>query len=343
MNIAPVMIDLEGTSLTEEEKELLNHPMVGGIIFFARNFESVEQIQALVKSIHASTSQTILTCVDQEGGRVQRFITGFTRLPPLRPLGSLYDHKAEHGMGLAKAMGWLMASEILAVGVDFSFAPVLDLDYGVSDVIGDRAFHSDPNVVSQLARAYIQGMQEAGMGAVGKHFPGHGAVVADSHLELPTDDRPTSEIMEKDVIPFTDLILMDVLQGIMPAHVVYSDQDSQPAGFSKTWLQHVLRKRLGFTGAIFSDDLNMAAAGMAGNFTDRAKLAMEAGCDMVLVCNNRQGAIEILDNFQWQSDADSMQRLINMRGKSEIDGAKLRSSENWKAASLAAAELIEQN
>jgi len=343
MNIAPVMIDLEGTSLTAEEKELINHPLVGGIIFFARNFESAEQIQALVKSIHQNTTQTILTCVDQEGGRVQRFKEGFTRLPPLRPLGTLYDHKAEHGMGLAKAMGWLMASEVLSVGVDFSFAPVLDLDYGVSEVIGDRAFHSDPDAVSQLARAYVQGLEEAGMAAVGKHFPGHGAVVADSHLELPQDDRATSQIMEKDVIPFAELISLNALQGIMPAHVVYSDQDSQPAGFSKIWLQQVLRKRLGFNGAIFSDDLNMAAAGMAGSFTDRATVAMEAGCDMVLVCNNREGAIEVLDNFSWQSDEASVLRLNKMRGKPQHDVESLRASENWKAAALAAAELIEQS
>ena len=340
MSIAPVMIDLEGLTLTAEEKELLKHPLVGGIIFFARNFESVEQIQALVKSIHENTHQTILTCVDQEGGRVQRFKEGFTRLPPLRPLGYLYDHSNEQGMGLAKAMGWLMASEVLSVGVDFSFAPVLDLDYGVSDVIGDRAFHTSPDSVSQLARAYLQGMEEAGMASIGKHFPGHGAVVADSHLELPKDDRPTSEIMEKDVLPFAELIALNALQGIMPAHVVYTDQDEQPAGFSKIWLQQVLRKRLGFKGAIFSDDLNMAAAGMAGSFIDRANIAMNAGCDMVLVCNNRPGAIEVLENFKWDSDEESSQRLLNMVGKPQHSLDSLMATENWKAASAAAAELM---
>ena len=343
MSIGPVMIDLEGTSLTEEEKELIKHPLVGGIIFFARNYESVDQIQALVQSIHENTHQTILTCVDQEGGRVQRFKEGFTRLPPLRPLGHLYDHENEQGMGLAKAMGWLMASEVLSVGVDFSFAPVLDLDYGVSAVIGDRAFHSDPSSVSQLARAYIQGMEEAGMACVGKHFPGHGAVAADSHLELPCDDRSTSEIMEKDVIPFAELISMNVLQGIMPAHVVYEDQDGKPAGFSKVWLQQVLRKRLGFQGAIFSDDLNMAAAGMAGSFTDRANVAMNAGCDMVLVCNNRPGAVEVLDNFEWQASEESSNRLAKMKGDLKQSLDKLQLLDNWKAASAAAAELINGN
>jgi len=339
MSIAPVMIDLEGLTLSEEEKELINHPLVGGIIFFARNFESVEQIQTLVKSIHANTSNTIITCVDQEGGRVQRFKDGFTRLPPLRPLGDLFDDSEEQAMGMAKAMGWLMASEVLAVGVDFSFAPVLDLDYGVSGVIGDRAFHSKPQSVSQLARAYIQGMEEAGMASVGKHFPGHGAVVADSHLELPKDERSTAEIMENDVIPFAELISLNVLQGIMPAHVVYSDQDTQPAGFSKTWLGQVLRKRLGFQGAIFSDDLNMAAAGMAGSFTDRANIAIDAGCDMVLVCNNRPGAIEVLDNCQWETIPESSQRLSKMRGKAQYDLSSLKELQMWQAASQAASEI----
>jgi len=343
MSIGPIMIDLEGTSLSEEEKELIKHPLVGGIIFFARNFESVVQIQALVKSIHENTNQTILTCVDQEGGRVQRFKDGFTRLPPLRPLGNLYDHSTDQGMSLSKAMGWLMASEVLAVGVDFSFAPVLDLDYGVSAVIGDRAFHSNPSSVSQLARAYIQGMEEAGMACVGKHFPGHGAVAADSHLELPHDNRPTSEIMEKDVIPFAELISMNVLQGIMPAHVVYDDQDEQPAGFSKIWLQQILRTRLGFEGAIFSDDLNMAAAGMAGSFTERANIAMNAGCDMALVCNNRSGAVEVLDNFKWQVNEESSNRLSKMKGNPKQSLEGLQQLENWKAASGAAAELILEN
>ncbi len=340
-HIGPVMIDLTGTELTQEEKELLKHPLVGGVIYFARNFESAEQITALTKSIHANSSQTILTCVDQEGGRVQRFKEGFTRLPALRPIGSIYDKIPEQGMAISKAMGWLMASEVSATGVDFSFSPVLDLDYGESEVIGDRAFHSDPNTVSQLARAYVQGLDEAGMASVGKHFPGHGAVKADSHLELPVDNRRIVNIMEKDVVPFSELVSMNVLQGIMPAHVVYSSQDDQPAGFSKTWIGQILRQRLGFEGAVFSDDLNMAAAGMAGTFIERANIALNAGCDMVLVCNNRDGAVEVLDQLQWQQDSASVDRLRAMKGRKQVSFDELKKMQNWQVAVSAAAELVD--
>ena len=339
-HIGPVMIDLQGTEITQEEIELIKHPLVGGIIYFARNFESREQIVALTKSIHENSEQRILTCVDQEGGRVQRFKEGFTRLPPLRPLGREFDKNQEQGMALSKALGWLMASEVAAVGVDFSFAPVLDLDYGESEVIGDRAFHTNEQAVSQLARAYIQGLEEAGMASVGKHFPGHGAVKADSHLELPIDDRAPHLIMEKDVIPFAELISLNILQGVMPAHVVYSAQDSQPAGFSKTWIGQILRQRLGFNGAVFSDDLNMAAAGMAGSFIDRANIALNAGCDMVLVCNNREGAIEVLDHLDWVQEEKSVERLRHMQKKKDFTFETLKQSEKWKAAVDAAEYLI---
>jgi len=340
-HIGPVMIDLEGTELNQEEKELLKHPLVGGIIYFARNFESAEQITALTSSIHEHSEQTILTCVDQEGGRVQRFKSGFTLLPPLRSLGAAYEKSPEQGMALSKAMGWLMASEVAATGVDFSFSPVLDLDYGESEVIGNRAFHSDATSVSQLARAYIQGLTEAGMASVGKHFPGHGAVKADSHLELPVDERAVATIMEKDVVPFAELIALNCLQGIMPAHVVYSALDKQPAGFSKNWIGQVLRQRLGFNGAVFSDDLNMAAAGLAGTFTDRANLALNAGCDMVLVCNNREGVVEVLDQLRWQQDEKSVNRLRAMRVQKKISFDELKKSEKWAVAVEIAAELME--
>ena len=340
MTIGPVMIDLQGTVLTDEEKELIKHPLVGGIIFFARNFQSPDQIAKLVNSIHENTANKIITCVDQEGGRVQRFKEGFIRLPPLRPLGKIYDTSSAEGMAVAKAMGWLMASEVISVGVDFSFAPVLDLDYGVSEVIGDRAFHSDPTAVSQLARAYIQGMEEAGMAAIGKHFPGHGAVKADSHLELPVDNRSMPEILENDILPFEELIAIKVLQGVMPAHVVYSKQDGKPAGFSKTWLHQILRNRLKFEGAIFSDDLNMAAADVAGSFVDRANLALEAGCDMVLVCNNRAGAIEVLDQLSWQQSEESAQRLMKMSAQPQQVRSDLLESEKWKIAVAASEQLF---
>jgi len=339
MTIGPVMIDLEGLTLTDEEKEMLNQPLVGGVIFFARNYESPAQLAALVDEIKNVTSQTILTCVDQEGGRVQRFKEGMTILPPLRNLGNIYDQTENEGMAASKAMGWLMAKEVLSLGVDFSFAPVLDLDYGVSEVIGNRAFHSDENKVSQLARAYIQGMEEAGMACVAKHFPGHGAVVADSHLELPVDERKTSEIMEKDILPFEELIDLEIIQGIMPAHVVYQDMDTKPAGFSKAWLQQVLRARLGYDGAIFSDDLNMAAAGVAGSFVERAELALQAGCDMVLVCNNRVGAKEVLAGLEWDITDESSARLERMIGKTGHTLETLKADEMWGIAHAAAEEI----
>lgn len=341
MSIGPVMIDLEGLELTVEEAELIKHPLVGGIIFFARNYESTEQLQALVTQVQQAANKTILTCVDQEGGRVQRFKAGMTLLPPLRKLGEIFDQSEQEGMAAAKAMGWLMASEVIGLGVDFSFAPVLDLDYGVSEVIGNRAFHSDEKKVSQIARAYIQGMNEAGMACVGKHFPGHGAVVADSHLELPTDERRVAEIMEKDVIPFAELSELGILDGIMPAHVVYSDMDSNPAGFSKSWLQQVLRGRLGFNGAIFSDDLDMAAAGVAGSFVERAEIALSAGCDMVLVCNNRKGALEVLDGLKWEISAESIERLEKMCARKSLDLASVKADEKWSIAHAAAKEIAE--
>jgi len=339
-HIGPLMIDLEGIELTQEEKELLRHPLVGGVIFFSRNYESVEQITDFTRCIYEQNPQ-ILTCVDQEGGRVQRFKAGFTRLPPLRPLGDIYDKSPDLGMGAAKAMGWLMASEVAATGVDFSFAPVLDLDYGKSEVIGNRAFHRDPHAVSQLARAYIQGLDEAGMASVGKHFPGHGGVKADSHLALPVDERPVSNIMENDVVPFADLISMNILQGVMPAHVVYTAMDKQPAGFSKTWIGQVLRTRLGFEGAVFSDDLNMAAAGMAGSYNERANLALHAGCDMVLVCNNREAAVSVLDQLVWQQDAVSVDRLRALKASKTVPLRELKQLRKWQDAVDAAAEISE--
>ena len=341
MTIGPVMIDLEGLTLTDEEKEMLNHPLVGGLIFFARNYESPEQLSNLVNEIKDATEQTIITCVDQEGGRVQRFKEGMSILPPLRQLGHIYDQNTEEGMAASKAMGWLMASEVRALGVDFSFAPVLDLDYGVSEVIGNRAFHTDENKVSQLARAYIQGMDDAGMACVGKHFPGHGAVVADSHLELPVDDRKVSTIMDKDVLPFEELIDLEIVQGIMPAHVVYSDMDTRPAGFSKAWLQQVLRTRLRFEGAIFSDDLNMAAAGIAGTFVERAELALNAGCDMILVCNNRPGALEVLEGLNWDMSQESSDRLEKMIGRKSPALTELKQDQRWDVAHNAASEIAQ--
>lgn len=291
--ISPVvMMDVGGTHLNDEDISLLRHPAVGGLILFSRNYEDPQQLRQLVQSIRAVRPE-ILIAVDQEGGRVQRFRDGFVELPPMGALGKHFAKAPEEALGGATLVGQLMAAELLDMGVDISFAPVLDVDDGTSTIIGDRSFHQDPQRVVQLASAFIDGMQLAGMAATGKHFPGHGSVVADSHLELPVDPRPLAEIKAHDMVPF--IALADRLQGIMPAHIVYPQVDSLPAGFSQRWLQTILRQELGFQGVIFSDDLGMAGAAQAGNFAQRAEAALVAGCDMVLACNDRAGQIEVIE------------------------------------------------
>lgn len=291
-----LILDLEGTQLTAEEKTLLQHPAVGGVILFARNLAGKTQVTELIGDIRALRPELLLT-VDQEGGRVQRLRDGFTRLPPLRQLGHLYAVTAEAGLQAARLMGQLMATEVLEVGLDFSFAPVLDIDYGTSQVIGDRAFASNPESLIALAAEYIEGMQRAGMAAVGKHFPGHGQVAADSHTSLPIDERSLDELQASCLRPFA--ALAGRLQGIMPAHVLYPAVDDQPAGFSSRWLTY-LRDELGFAGMVFSDDLAMAGAQGIGGYPERAQAALQAGCDQVLVCNDRQGALQVLDWMEAQ-------------------------------------------
>lgn len=294
--IAPVlMLDIAATELSAEDRELIAHPATGGLIFFSRNFESRAQITELVRSIREVRPE-ILIAVDQEGGRVQRFREGFHRLPPMAALSERYQKDAQQAQSDATALGALMASELVDCGIDISFAPVLDLDFGHSSVIGDRSFGATADQVVALAGAFIDGMKQAGMAATGKHFPGHGHVAADSHLELPVDDRPLEEIQAADLVPFAKLA--PALAGIMPAHVVYRQVDEQPAGFSSYWLQQVLRQQLGFKGVIFSDDLGMAGAAFAGGFADRAAAALDAGCDMVLVCNDRDGAVQVLQYLE---------------------------------------------
>ena len=292
-SVSPLlMLDLEGLQVSDVEKDLLSHPGTGGLILFTRNYQDRQQLAELVRQIRAVRPE-ILIAVDQEGGRVQRFRDGFVRLPPMAALGRRYDQTPQLAMAEASLVGELMASELTELDIDLSFAPVLDLDYGTSTVIGDRSFHGDADVMIALAGAFIDGMSAAGMAATGKHFPGHGHVVADSHLELPVDPRPLAEIEAADLRPF--VALAQKLDGIMPAHVIYSAVENQTAGFSRYWLQTRLREQMGFRGVIFSDDLSMAGAHGVGGYAERARAALAAGCDMVLACNNRTGAEQVLD------------------------------------------------
>nr|WP_298249007.1 beta-N-acetylhexosaminidase [uncultured Halomonas sp.] len=289
--LGPVMLDLEGMRLSAEEPDLLRRPEVGGVILFGRNVESAGQVRELCDAIRR-VRPDLLIGIDQEGGRVQRIREGVTRLPSMRRLGRDAAHQPEATRRLCQDTGWLLGMEMAACGLDLTFAPVLDVDGGTSTVIADRSFSSSPETVTALAGAFINGLHEAGMVAVGKHFPGHGGVTADSHLELPVDDRALETLRHHDLVPFTHLASR--LDAVMPAHVVYSAFDTRPAGFSPAWLG-MLRESLGFKGVIFSDDLSMAGAASAGSPGERARAALSAGCDMLLVCNDRQAALEVLD------------------------------------------------
>lgn len=319
----PLIMDVAGLSLTGEDRLVLEHPFIGGVILFSRNYQSPEQVTELIREIRAIRAD-LLIAVDQEGGRVQRFKSALTRLPPMATLGRLYDHNPQVALSYATELAWLMASEMLALGVDISFAPVLDLAYGVSSVIGDRAFHDSPSTVAKLAGAYIKGMKQAGMAATGKHFPGHGAVAADSHLELPVDSRELDDIRKKDLQPF--VLLADQLAAIMPAHIVYERVDANPAGFSDVWLQSVLRQELGFKGLIFSDDLSMKGATIAGDYSARAGQALRAGCDMILLCNDRDGVKALLGDsalVEWRVEPA---RVMSLKAKPEVDDLRVLQS-----------------
>lgn len=324
---APVIIDVAGTTLTADDRRRLLHPLTGGMILFARNWESRAQLTSLCAEIK-DVREDLLIAVDHEGGRVQRFRTdGFTHLPPMRDLGDMWmsdgkepaGHGAMRAMDAASACGYVLGSELRACGVDLSYTPVLDLDWGPSSVIGDRAFHGDARVATTLARAVMQGLLHAGMANCGKHFPGHGFVAADSHVAIPVDTRSLKAIMADDAKPYE--WLSTVLTSVMPAHVIYPKVDSQPAGFSSRWLQEILRGQLGFTGAIFSDDLSMEGASVAGSHTQGAVAALNAGCDMVLLCNQSigkgrpvddllEGLEQALHKGQWQASADSDARRL---------------------------------
>jgi beta-N-acetylhexosaminidase len=329
---APVIIDVAGLSLDAGDRRRLAHPLVGGMILFGRNWQDREQLAALCAEVK-SVRPDLLIAVDHEGGRVQRFRTdGFTHLPPMRRFGEMWMARetregegAMQAMAAATAAGYVLGAELRACGVDFSFTPVLDLDYGASSVIGDRAFHRDPRIVTVLARCLAQGLLQAGMANCGKHFPGHGYVKADSHLEIPVDERPLRKILEDDAAPYD--WLATTLTSVMPAHVIYSKVDPLPAGFSPRWLQEILREQLQFQGAVFSDDLSMAGArriqGRDVSFTEAAVAALNAGCDMVLLCNesvNSPGGKSIdemletmdaaLQRGEWRQDEMGEQRRL---------------------------------
>ena len=331
MSLGPVMVDLKGTQLEPEEKEILQHPLVGGVILFTRNYESPEQVMELAEKIHQLRSPHLLISVDHEGGRVQRFREGFTALPPLAKIGEKYLHDKKQAKRIAETCGWLMAIELRSVGVDFSFAPVLDIERGISEVIGDRSFGDNPDIVSDLGVSYIRGMLNAGMASTGKHFPGHGAVQADSHVACPVDERSFEDIYAEDIVPF-DRLIKNGLAGIMPAHVVYSSVDPNPAGFSKFWLNEVLRNRLEFQGVIFSDDLSMEGASIAGDVVDRARAALNAGCDMALVCNDPDAAVKVLDNLGDLDSPVSHVRLARMHGRHFVNRKQLLKERDWKNA-----------
>jgi len=324
------MVDVAGTSLTSADRDVLAHPLVGGVILFSRNYSSPEQARELVKQIHDVRSPALLVAVDHEGGRVQRFKEGFTHLPPVHVIGHQYDMDPKRGNELAEASGWLMAAELRAIGVDISFAPVLDLGWGVSEVIGDRAFHRDPEVVGELTRSYARGMRKAGMEATMKHFPGHGAVVADSHYKLPIDRRRFEDVRE-DMRPFERLVNWGVCS-VMMAHVVYSDVDEWPASLSDYWIKQVLRREMNFRGAVFCDDLSMAAAAVAGDMPERLRRALDAGCDMVPLCNNRTAVMDVLDKFGDYENPPAQLRLTRLHGRGGVDLVALNDSPEWKSA-----------
>jgi beta-N-acetylhexosaminidase len=330
MTLGPLMIDLVGPQVLPEERAMLAHPLVGGVILFSRNYESPEQLLELTRAIHAVRNPPLLIAVDHEGGRVQRFRSGFSRLPPARRIGQLFDTDRPAGLSAARSMGWLMAAELRAHGVDLSFAPTVDLDYGLNEAIGDRALHPTADVTAQLAIAYMHGMRDAGMAATAKHFPGHGRVVADSHVSLPVDRRELADL-DEDLAPYRRLIA-NGLPGVMVAHILFPAEDSAPASLSARWIRGVLRTDLNFQGAIFTDDLSMGAVAAGGDIIERCQRALSAGCDMLLVCNDPAARAQALAGVVAPPDPASQLRLVRMRGGERMDPTQLRGAAAWGAA-----------
>jgi beta-N-acetylhexosaminidase len=337
MSLGPLMVDIAGPELSPDDVRVLAHPSVGSVILFKRNYTDPRQVTALTADIRALRTPHLLVGVDHEGGRVQQFREGFTRLPAARLLGRRFDEDRREALDLARSVGWLMASELRAVGVDFSFAPCVDLDYGVSEIIGDRAFHRDPDAVAALAVATMMGMREAGMPAIAKHFPGHGAVVADSHVALPVDRRGFADL-EPDIRPYRPLNDNN-LAGIMAAHVVFPAVDALPASLSRRWITGILRDELGFHGCVFADDLTMAGAAAFGGVLERAELALAAGCDVLPICHDRQSVELVLGRLGTDvASAASQARLVRMRARGEVP-AHLRENRHWQETAARIANL----
>lgn len=334
-----LLIDLVGKELAVEEQELLEHPLVSGLILFTRNFHDREQIRALIQSVRQRIKKTLLITVDQEGGRVQRFREGFTTLPAMQSFQTLLP--AEQQIQFAKEAGWLMAAEMFALDIDLSFAPVLDLGHKCK-AIGDRSFGQNPTHILPLAEAFIDGMREIGMATTGKHFPGHGHVVADSHLETPFDDRSKETIFNHDIQPFKQLITKGKLSAIMPAHVIYTQCDSQPASGSAYWLKDVLRQQLNFNGVIFSDDLGMKGAGFMGDYVERSEKALNAGCDLLLLCNEPAGVVQVLDNLKYQPTQAQQERHYSLMKRKSVSWRELEQSVRWQQAHQSLAKLQTQ-
>jgi len=339
--LGPLMIDIEGSTLTELDRERLCHPLVGGIILFTRNYTDPEQLTALTAAIHALRQPPLLIAVDHEGGRVQRFRQGFTRLPAMARLGQAWDEDPERALNLSRQVGYVLAAELRARGVDFSFTPDLDLDYGRSSVIGSRAFHRRPEAVMALAGALIAGLEAGGMGACGKHFPGHGWVEADSHVAVPVDER-SLEALQEDIRPYREL----PLDAVMPAHVIYPEIDDKPSGFSKKWHAY-LRNDVKFDGVVFSDDLSMAGARVAGDTLARVEAAYQAGCDMLLLCNAPDKVGEVLARWQvrWQVERDPLRsaRLTRLLPSAPaLDWSALQASPDYQAAVTAIIDFAER-
>lgn len=326
-----LMIGISGAKLTAAEQQQLLSPKVGGVILFSRNYQNPAQLTELCAEIHALRSQRLLIAVDHEGGRVQRFREGFTQIPAMQTLGASYLIAPEPALKQARVLGWLMATELLACGVDFSFAPVLDIDYGRSEVIGDRAFSNQPEIITDLAQQFTFGMREAGMSSVGKHFPGHGFVAADTHHEIAVDERSWQQIESQDVQPFLQLIKRG-MEGIMPAHVRYPQVDDLPVGFSKHWLQTVLRGLYQYNGAIISDDLGMKAAAVYGNMTELAKKSLDAGCDLILVCNELDQIDQLLADLDFQPVASAQPRLRRLACRNYLIDKDFKSSAKYQEA-----------